>query len=198
MSTETGRNFNLAEASLLLAAQSPASLEILSEITGGFGARHIHTASSIEDARRTIGIEEQHLIIVDGRLEDGAGLDFVAWLRREAPEPNRYAPVIFASSNYTKESFEMARDAGVNFMVAKPVKPDALLKRILWLADNPRRFVEAGTYCGPDRRVRFEGPPAGLPGRRKEDLPVKLGAPAGDNLSQDAIDAFLKPQKMTL
>jgi len=44
-----------------------------------------------------------------------------------------------------------------------------MLERIIWVAKAGRPFLFTGTYVGPDRRFRDDGPPDGV-GRRREDL----------------------------
>ena len=83
-------------------------------------------------------------------------------------------------------------------MVAKPITPKVLLDRIFWVAKEDRLFVATDTYVGPDRRFKRLGPPAGMSGRRKDDLPAELGAASTPNLSQDQIDGLLKPMKVNL
>jgi len=41
----------------------------------------------------------------------------------------------------------------------KPVSPQVLFDRILWVARVPRPFIDAGVYVGPDRRFKAEKPP---------------------------------------
>ena len=48
----------------------------------------------------------------------------------------------------------IARDAGVNDFIAKPVSADSLHKRLARLVENPQEFVENDAYFGPDRRRR--------------------------------------------
>ncbi len=84
-----------------------------------------------------------------------------------------------------------ARDCGANAVVAKPLKPDVLYRRIAWLARDIRKFVISDGYTGPDRRFKAIGPPAGTEGRRDTDLSLKVGESSAPNMSQDEIDAML-------
>ena len=55
-----------------------------------------------------------------------------------------------------------------------------------------------GAYIGPDRRFKREGPPAGMEGRRADDVAGDLGDAAAPNMSQEEIDAMMKPSKVIL
>jgi DNA-binding response OmpR family regulator len=122
----------------------------------------------------------------------------IKWLRLGALEANRYVPVILVSGHTPPSQVFKARDSGANFTVAKPITPKVLLERILWAAREERQFIECDSYLGPDRRFRNEGPPIGVEGRRRDDLPPELGELAGDNMSQDQINALLRPSKVKL
>ena len=84
-----------------------------------------------------------------------------------------------------------ARDCGANMVLVKPVSPASLYDRLVWIAFNPRKFIDSKDYFGPDRRFKIEGYPNGV-GRRAGDKAVDLGNAAGPALSQSDIDALLK------
>ena len=70
---------------------------------------------------------------------------------------------------------ELGRFEPLPVFVAKPLTPSVVLQRIHWVASDKRQFVDVvdGSYVGPDRRFKFEGPPPGSEGRRETDLPVE-------------------------
>jgi hypothetical protein len=67
---------------------------------------------------------------------------------------------------------------------------------MIFVSRDPRPFVECDNYIGPDRRFKNTGPPAGTMGRRKTDVHDEIGEATEPNMSQDEIDAFLKPTKV--
>lgn len=138
------------------------------------------------------------LILVDCAMPEMDGYDFVTWLRREAPEPARFTPVIMILGHAAQARVARGRDCGASFIVAKPLSPSLLLKRIIWLGGEDRDFVEAEHYIGPDRRVRNYGPPPGTDGRRSSDLSGDLGEAVEENMDQDDIDMLMKPMKVSL
>jgi CheY-like chemotaxis protein len=188
---------NFEQAVILLVEQSQHGLEVLQQILTGFGVRRCVRAATIEDAKREVEHAAFDLVLIDPAFSDADGYEFIRWLRRSAP-PNRTAPIIVLSSNGAKGAILRARNAGANFFIKKPITPAALLERIVWITKDPRPFVEAAQYCGPDRRFRFEGPPPGEAPRRAGDITTKLDDAGQPNLSQSDIDALLKPQKVQL
>lgn len=191
------RRIDLRQATVLCADEMSPGLEILGQILMGFGVQHIVRAQSADDFRRMLNTQTFDLILVDAGL-GGNGYELVQWLRRSDLEGNRFAPSVVLSGHTPRSQVEMARDCGANFVVIKPVSPTTLLERVMWIGRTARMFVEAGGYVGPDRRFRNQGPPAGAKGRRSDDLSAEVGEAMDPNMSQDAIDSLLKPQRVFL
>jgi DNA-binding response OmpR family regulator len=67
-----------------------------------------------------------------------------------------------------RRRIEVARDAGVNEILAKPVTPAGLFHRIDEIVKRPRPFVRTNDYAGPCRRRRRDSAYQG-PWRRSAD-----------------------------
>ena len=157
---------NLGGARILLLDNNQRSLGILASALSGFGVRNTHRSSTAEDAQRHLALHPVDLIVVDCDLDPMDGFDFVHWLRRSGIEENAFVPVVMVTGHTQLSKVRKARDCGANFIVAKPVTPCVLLERIVWVAKDPRPFVEAGRYMGPDRRHKELPPPKGARDRR--------------------------------
>ena len=96
-------------------------------------------------------------------------------------------PILIMTSDGREKTIKLARDAGANMVIAKPMSPASLYDRLAWIAFNPRQFVDTASYFGPDRRFKIEGYPGGV-GRRKGDQAVEIAAEVGPALAQDDID----------
>lgn len=189
---------NLAHTTVLLIDDQPTSLDMLGSIVQGFGCKEQIKCGSAQAATELLARRAVDLILIDCIMPDMDGYEFVRWLRRDAPTPTRYVPVIMILGHASQAKVQQGRDCGASFVVAKPLSPSLLLKRIIWLGAEDRDFVEAEHYVGPDRRVRNYGPPAGTDGRRESDLSGELGAAVEENMDQDDIDMLLKPMKVSL
>jgi len=199
LTVESRSRFNLKHASLLLVESGNMPMDILVQMMVGFGAKTLYKADRIEEAQTIVAKTELDLLIVSNRLADGDGCELVRWLRRASTEPNKYAPVIMVSGHTGGSMVAKARDCGAHIIIAKPLTPSVVLERILWIAREQRPFVTTPTYAGPDRRFKFEGPPWGTPGRRKDDLSGHVATtPDLPNMSQDQIDALMQPRKVSL
>jgi|SRR5579875_688724 len=188
---------NLEKVAVLLVQHNKAELDILSQTMAGLGVWSTRKCVGASEAQHIASAHEIDLMVVEANLPGVDGYDLVRELRR-SQSVSRRAAVIILSGHTAKRDVERARDCGANFILAKPITPNVLFDRILWLARERRAFVDCDSYSGPDRRFRKLGPPAGTAGRRRDDLPAEVGAATQPNLSQDDINAMLKPQKVSL
>lgn len=194
----SGARVNLEHASVLLIDDNSKSLDMLSSIFHGFGVREQIKCETAVQACEILKRRAIDLILVDCSMPEMDGYDFIRWLRRETPAPLRYTPVIMLTGHAAQSSVHKSRDCGASFVVAKPLTPAVLLKRILWLGADEREFVECESYVGPDRRVRNFGPPLGMAGRRKGDLSTHVGHASEANMDQADIDMLMKPVRVAL
>jgi DNA-binding response OmpR family regulator len=163
---------NLSKASVLLFEPNGQNMQIFTQVLLGFGARTFLRCQNADQAKAAVDKTSVDLMIVEGQSPEGdpEGFDFVHWLRRSDLEPNAFTPVIITSAHTSKSNVSRARDCGAHFIISKPIVPNILFERILWVARTNRAFVNAGSYLGPDRRFRNDGPPEGIEGRRATDL----------------------------
>jgi CheY-like chemotaxis protein len=188
----------LERSRLLLVDDNPQALAVESAMFRGFGVHRQYKAGSASEAINIVSTREVDLIVMDGAMPDMDGYDFVRWLRNEAPGDAAHIPVILLTGHAARHVVEKSRDCGANFVVSKPFTPQVLLQRVYWVAKDERAFVRSQGYVGPDRRVRNQGPPIGMRGRRSTDLSLKVGLHKDPNLDQIEIDQLLKPQRVNL
>jgi CheY-like chemotaxis protein len=189
---------NLEHSSVLLIDDNTKSLDMLSSIFHGFGVKEQIKCESALEASEILRRRTIDLILVDCSMPEMDGYDFTRWVRLETPAPVRFTPVIMLTGHAAQSSIQKSRDCGASFVVAKPLTPTVLLKRILWLGGDEREFVECEGYVGPDRRVRNFGPPLGQPGRRAGDLSTHVGEASEANMDQADIDMLMKPRRVAL
>ena len=164
------RWINLERVCVMLLEQSDHGRKISAQILRGFGIRDIRACRTMDEARALTNSLQFDLVIADPSALGGQGMDFLRWLRRSEKNANRFVPIILVSGHSTSAAVMLSRDAGANFFVAKPFTPKVLLERIMFIARDRRPYVDAGTYVGPDRRWKGDGPPDGTPGRRGGDM----------------------------
>jgi CheY-like chemotaxis protein len=176
--------FNLSAAAVLLLDPTPLGMSILVQIVTGFGARTLYRCATAAEAREVLQRETIDIALIDAFSPSGEGYDLVEWLRRSAPELNRYTPVLLTEGHTRMSDVTRARDCGANFLVKRPLSPVAMLERIVWVSKEGRGFVLDNGYVGPDRRFKPTVMPKG--GRRREDrvTTIEENGDAPDDPSQ--------------
>ena len=141
---------------------------ILRALLHRFGVRDV-----LEAANGASGIDAfMHLnpdfVITDWAMPIVDGLELTQIIRQPSVNGNPYVPIIMVSGEFDKRRLISARDAGVTEFLAKPISAKSLHRRILNIVFNPRPFIKAKTYFGPDRRRNAKMTYAGEE-RRKAD-----------------------------
>lgn len=194
----SGTKINLENSVVLLIDDNRMSLDILNSAFMGFGVRERLRVDSADEAKRTLKSRNVDLMVVEAGLPDDSAFELMRWLRHDAPEPACFTPVVMVLGHTTHSGVTRARDVGANFIVAKPISAGTLLSRVIWIARERRAFLKGDSFAGPDRRFHNLGIPAGMDGRRAEDLGMDLGGPVDPNLSQTEVDMMMKPMKVDL
>lgn len=170
--------------------------QILSQMLKGLGLQTITLAASAAEAVGLLQDGGVDIIFCDRELGDTSGVNFIRSCRR-LPGDIRAIPIV-ATCGYSQASAVLdLRDAGANLVLTKPITADTMFDRIAWVCHSRRPFIVCDSYAGPDRRFKSLGPPDGVP-RRSTDLSIDLNDATEPNLSQDEIDQFVRPTRISL
>jgi two-component system, chemotaxis family, chemotaxis protein CheY len=182
-------NINLRDLVILVADPSSYMSMLIHSMLRGFGSNKVLEARSSTNVLQVLTNQKIDILICDSRLPPHGGLPLTRAIRRKQDNANRTIPILVMTSDGRETTVKLARDAGANMVIAKPMSPGSLYDRLAWIAFNPRQFVDTPTYFGPDRRFKIEGYPGGV-GRRKGDKAVEIGEEAGPALAQGDIDSL--------
>lgn len=120
----------------------------------GFHANNIHEAEDGSAGIHAVGKHKLDLIFCDWQMQPVDGLTFMRTLRDPQKNANPFIPVIFCTAFADRDLIEHARDSGVTEIMTKPITARAIEERVASVFKNPRDFVQAEQYFGPDRRRR--------------------------------------------
>jgi CheY-like chemotaxis protein len=138
-------------------------------ILQAFGCTQIYEAVDAEHAWSILPDVNPDVIILDWQMSGMTGLEFARNVRNAPDSPNPFVPVIMLTGHTHIDHVRLARDAGANEFLAKPVSVKAILSRLMSVIEHPRPFVRSREYFGPCRRRRpmedYRGPE-----RRNNDL----------------------------
>ncbi len=96
------------------------------------------------------------------------GITVLRQIRGMPQHPGKSTPVMIITAHADLRHITAARDAGANGFITKPLSLDRVVSRVAAMLGQPRPFVEANGYVGPDRRQRAKPGYAG-PFRRATD-----------------------------
>lgn len=161
---------------VLIADPSAHMVSLVAGMLRGIGRRDIREANDAQAAMAELGSRQFEVIVIDDGLDGLDGVELIRQLRAAVDSPNRYVPVIMMSAAPDAKRIADARDAGVTEFLRKPFAAAHLQTRLTAIEANPRSFIEAQAYQGPDRRRRSVD--VGAKDRREED-PVIVVPKAG-------------------
>ena len=131
-------------------------------ILQAFGTIHISEAANGEAAWAILREANPDVVILDWQMNGMNGLEFARQVRTSPQSPNPFLPIIMLTGHTHVDHVRMARDAGVNEFLAKPVSVKAVFTRLVSVIEHPRPFVRTKAYFGPCRRRRgndeYRGP----------------------------------------
>lgn len=168
----------LSKVEVLIVDNDSKILDLLSNVLKRLGFQSIHTARDGFEGLKLLEERNIDMIVTDWELKpitelsasdvepnpvittdwetsppvDGAS--FVRYLRSAPSSPARYTPIIMLTGPTLVNNVEYARDSGVSEVLKKPITAKVLCDRIVACVENPRSFITAPTYRGPDRRRR--------------------------------------------
>lgn len=126
------------------------------------GVGEVYKASSAEVGYQQFVKYRPDIVMTDWEMEPDDGLELINWIRRDSISPKRTVPIIIMTGYAASSRVSAARDKGVTEFLVKPFTANELARRIAYVIDNPRDFVETEMFFGPDRRRRksqdYQGP----------------------------------------
>jgi DNA-binding response OmpR family regulator len=118
----------------------------------GFG-RVLGAANTVE-ALEALRKSNPSILLMEWMEGAGDGLDFIRRVRMSDELPNRAIPTFMLTSRGSQTDVEVARLAGVDGYLRKPISALALQQRVRTVIANPQPFIVTATYVGPCRRRR--------------------------------------------
>lgn len=188
---------SLAQVTALVVDSDQYSTAIVGQILRGFGLTNHKIVEDGERAKQSLMHSHHDLMICEAMLQDMPASDLVRWTRQLPDLQVKRISIVVMTGETQASTIIAVRDSGANSIIRKPVAPNVLFDHIMRSVKSERPFIETDTYIGPCRRFKNLGPPGGV-GRRKTDLSLEVGAASQPNMSQEEIDALLRPTKLAI
>lgn len=126
--------------------------KVLKALLHGFGAREVLEAEDGATGLEAFMTHAPDIVILDWEMPILDGLEVTRMIRQPTTSVNPFAPIIVVTGHSEKRRVTMAREAGVNEFLVKPISSKGLYDRILTVVAFPRPFIRTKNFFGPDRR----------------------------------------------
>lgn len=146
--------YDFSQVRCLIVDDSATMRKVVRAMLSSLGTCRIREAADGAMALETLQQWPTDLVLADVSMEPMDGLDFVRRLRRSDRDDTRHVPVVMLTGHGDVATICLARDAGANEILAKPITAVTLAHRIAEVVERPRPFIRAASYIGPDRRRR--------------------------------------------
>ena len=154
--------FKFERLSILIVEDTAPMRKLVTSVLENLGVGNVMTAVDGEEGYRTFCQENPDIVIADWHMLPMSGIDLVHKIRREKTSPNKMAPIIMMTGYSALPRVAQARDTGATEFLVKPFSANDLARRIAYVINKPRDFIETSDYFGPDRRRRvlenYKGP----------------------------------------
>ena len=160
--------FQFERLSILIVEDTAPMRKLVTSVLETLGVGRIITASDGEEGYNTFLQENPDIVIADWHMIPMSGIELVHKIRREKASPNKMVPIVMMTGYSALPRVAQARDTGTTEFLVKPFSANDLARRIAYVINKPRDFIETADYFGPDRRRRIMPNYSG-PRRRSTD-----------------------------
>ena len=154
--------YDLSEIEILVVDGNGRMLDLLEDVLTALGVRRVHRESDPIRALAAFDANTIDLVLTEWNLEPLGGRELVKRLRDGERRGDWKVPILLLTDQSDRATVQQARDAGVTEFLAKPFTAAGLYERLITMIEQPRAFVAAESYRGPDRRRRdgagYDGP----------------------------------------
>ena len=154
--------FNFSKLSVLVVEDTLPMRKLLTSVLETLGVGTIYVANDGEDGFHTFCKNNPDIVLTDWHMLPVSGLELVDRIRKDQRSPNKMVPIIMMSGYSAIGRVGRARDYGATEFLVKPFSAKDVARRIAYVINTPRDFVDSEEFFGPDRRRRkidnYKGP----------------------------------------
>lgn len=154
--------FNFKKLSILVVEDTAPMRELIASVLESMDVGAVYTAENGEQGYEKIKKHNPDIVIADWHMAPMDGIELTKELRTNMMSPNRMVPVILITGYSAIERVAAARDGGVTEFLVKPFSANDLAKRLTYVINKPRDYIDTSDFFGPDRRRRndpkYKGP----------------------------------------
>ncbi len=151
-SSHRKRKERLKQVHVLVADHDVRIARLVRTVLENFGFMYIYLAKTSDQALNFLDTEPVDLLITEWPMSVENNVSLVEHIRKDMYSLHRDIPIIALTGKSDIVDVENARDAGITEYLVKPFTAKTLSKRIMQVVENPRSFIIAPNFVGPDRR----------------------------------------------
>lgn len=155
-------SFKFEKLSVLIVEDTIPMRKLVTSVLDTLGVGTILTAQDGNQGYDVFCKENPDIVIADWHMLPVSGIELVRRIRKDPTSPNKMAPIIMMTGYSAMPRVSEARDTGATEFLVKPFSANDLARRIAYVINKPRDFIETGDFFGPDRRRRqidhYKGP----------------------------------------
>ena len=160
--------FKFDRLSILIVEDTAPMRKLVCSVLETLGVGSVLTATDGEKGFELFCNTRPDIVIADWHMAPMSGIELVHKIRREEQSPNQTVPIIMMTGYSALPRVAEARDKGATEFLVKPFSANDLARRIAYVINKPRDFIETKDYFGPDRRRKIVADYKG-PRRRSAD-----------------------------
>ncbi len=150
-----GDDFDPSELTALVVDENHYERGISLDQLRSMGFRRAIGAANTAEGWDALRKNNPNIVLVEWFHGNGGdGLDFVRRVRNSDDAPNRAVSMFMLTARGTQADVEVARLAGVDGYLRKPISAFALQRRVRRVIAHPQPFIVTASYVGPCRRRR--------------------------------------------
>lgn len=160
--------FKFEKLSVLVVEDTAPMRKLVISVLETLGVGKVFTAADGNEGFTMFCQQNPDIIIADWHMLPVSGIELVRQIRQSPASPNKMVPIIMMTGYSAMPRVSEARDCGATEFLVKPFSANDMARRIAYVINKPRDFIETSDFFGPDRRRRkiedYKGPQ-----RRQDD-----------------------------
>lgn len=145
---------DLRDLRVIVIDDNEFAMTLIKRLLTAMRVSEIFVCSDAGVADKAIHKAKPDVVIVDLDMPEKSGLQVIHDIRHGTGVVSKDMPILVVSAHTDREHVGKARDAGVNWVLVKPLSFRNLYEGLVRVVLDDRPFVEEGNYVGPCRRVR--------------------------------------------
>ncbi|USG62404.1 response regulator [Sneathiella marina] len=151
------KNYNFKKLDILFVDDNKNMHLIVKHLLQAMDITNFRGCLNANNALKMMKKKQPDILITDLKMASLDGFELIERIRRGEDGCDPYVPILVLSGQTEIDTVIKARNVGATEFLAKPASVGSLYDRLVWMVENPRPFIKADEFLGPDRRRAMRG-----------------------------------------